>query len=169
MTTDLQMTILKQGKWDLPVSTEMGTGGVSKENQCILIAPPILWPGLGFLSALHRGPCPGRQQQAGRWVSALQDSLCQTLPQAKSSSVSLWVCIGFVCPGFGSRGAKGVTCVRSCWKLLPCLTETMPASSKTNLSLAKVKPISDGSCTYGTNHYLIMWKTPSAAAIVPEC
>jgi len=33
--------------------------------------------------------------------------------------------------------------VRSCWKLLLCPKEPMPASSKTDLLLAKAKPISD--------------------------
>jgi len=37
-----------------------------------------------------------------------------------------------------------MTSVRSCWKLPPCLTEPVPAGSKTDLPLAKAKPISDG-------------------------
>ena len=34
--------------------------------------------------------------------------------------------------------------VRSCEKLPPCLVEPVPAGSKTDLLLAKAKPISDG-------------------------
>lgn len=38
-------------------------------------------------------------------------------------------CSGFMCPGFGSGGAAGVVSVRTCWKLLLCLREPVPASS----------------------------------------
>jgi len=37
--------------------------------------------------------------------------------------------------------------VRSCEKLSPCLTESVPAGSKTDPPLAKAKPISDGGST----------------------
>jgi len=56
-------------------------------------------------------------------------------------------CIGFARQGFRSRGATGVTSVGSCQKLPPCLTEPMPASSKTDLTLAKAEAISDGAST----------------------
>ena len=39
--------------------------------------------------------------------------------------------------------------VRSCSKLPPCLTEPVPASSKTDPPLAKAKAISDGGSTFG--------------------
>ena len=57
-------------------------------------------------------------------------------------------CNGFVWQGFGSGEATGVASVRSCWKLPPCLTEPMPAGSKTDPLLAKVKPISASVITY---------------------
>jgi len=40
-------------------------------------------------------------------------------------------------------GPAGVASVRSCEKLPLCPTEPMPASSKTDLLLAKAKPICD--------------------------
>ena len=42
------------------------------------------------------------------------------------------------------EGAIEVASVRSCWKLAPCLMESMPAGSKTDPVLAKAKPISNG-------------------------
>ena len=51
---------------------------------------------------------------------------------------------GFGCQGFGSGGATGAACVRSCQKLPPCPMEPVPAGSKTDLPLPKAKPISDG-------------------------
>jgi len=53
-------------------------------------------------------------------------------------------CYGFAWQDFGSRGAKGVASVGSCEKLHPCLTKPAPASSKTDLLLAKAKPVSNG-------------------------
>jgi len=44
-------------------------------------------------------------------------------------------------------GAIGVASVRSCEKVLPCLIKPVPASSKTDLPLAKAKPISNGGST----------------------
>ena len=38
--------------------------------------------------------------------------------------------------------------VRSCEKLPPCLIQPVPGSSKTDPSLAKAKPISDGGSTF---------------------
>jgi len=40
-------------------------------------------------------------------------------------------------------GAIGMASVRRCKKLPPCLTKPVPAGSKTDLLLAKAKPISD--------------------------
>ena len=57
-------------------------------------------------------------------------------------------CVGFVWQGFGSGGATGVASVRSCQKLPLCLTEPMPAGSKTDPPLAKAKPISASVITY---------------------
>ena len=37
--------------------------------------------------------------------------------------------------------------MRSCWNLPPCLTEPMPASSKTDPLLGKAEPISDSGST----------------------
>jgi len=39
--------------------------------------------------------------------------------------------------------------VRSCKKLPPCLREPVPAGSKTDLLVAKAKPISDGGSVSG--------------------
>jgi len=60
---------------------------------------------------------------------------------------SVTACYGFVWQGFGSRGALGVTSVRSCEKLPPCLIKPVPAGSKTDPPLAKAKPVSDGGST----------------------
>ena len=49
--------------------------------------------------------------------------------------------------GFASRGAIGVASVRSCWKLPPCLIKPVPAGSKMDPLIPKVKPISDGDRT----------------------
>jgi len=48
-----------------------------------------------------------------------------------------------------SERAAGVASVRSCWKLPLCPIKLMPAISKTDLPLAKVKIISDGASTSG--------------------
>jgi len=53
-------------------------------------------------------------------------------------------------------GATKVATVRSCQKLPPCLTEPMPAGSKTDPPLAKAKPFSNGRA-YGIT-YLRRWK-----------
>jgi len=55
------------------------------------------------------------------------------------------MCYEFAWQGFGSKGAIGVASVRSCMKLPPCLIKTVPDGSKTDLPLAKAKPISNGS------------------------
>jgi len=44
-------------------------------------------------------------------------------------------------------GSIGVASVRSCEKLSTCLTEPVPAGSKTDPLLAKAKAISDGGST----------------------
>jgi len=49
--------------------------------------------------------------------------------------------------GFGSRGATGVASVRSCERLPPGLIKPVPAGSKTDPLLAKVKPVSNGGST----------------------
>ena len=56
-------------------------------------------------------------------------------------------CCRFAWQGFGSRGAIRVASIRSCKKLPPCVTEPVPAGSKTDLLLAKAKPISNGGST----------------------
>ena len=58
-------------------------------------------------------------------------------------SVYLYLFIGFVCQGFRSREATRVASMQSCYKLYSCLTEPMPASSKTDPPLAKAEPISN--------------------------
>jgi len=58
--------------------------------------------------------------------------------------INLFSCIGFVWQGFGSWGATGVASVGSCQKLPLCPTEPVPAGSKTDLLLAKTKPVSNG-------------------------
>lgn len=59
-------------------------------------------------------------------------------------------CIGFALQGFDSEwGAAGMTSVRICQKLPPCLMEPMPATSKVDPPLAKAEPISDGGSTSG--------------------
>jgi len=45
------------------------------------------------------------------------------------------------------RGAIGVASVRSCKKLPPCLLKPALAGSKTDPSLVKAKPISNGGST----------------------
>lgn len=52
--------------------------------------------------------------------------------------------IEFAWPHFG--GGYRVGFERSCWKLPPCLTETMPGGSKENVQ-AKAEPSSDGGNT----------------------
>jgi len=64
-----------------------------------------------------------------------------------------------------------VASVRSCQKLSPCPMEPMPAGSKTDLPLAKAKPISDGGSTSGITH--LRRQTPPlrhvmAIAVQPE-
>lgn len=44
-------------------------------------------------------------------------------------------------------GAAGMVSLTGCQRLPQCLRELMPASSKTDSSLAKAKPISDGGIT----------------------
>jgi len=51
-----------------------------------------------------------------------------------------------------ARGAIGVTSVRSCQNLPPCLTEPVPAGSKTDPPLAKAKPISEGGSAPGITY-----------------
>jgi len=46
-------------------------------------------------------------------------------------------------------GATGVGSVRSCQKLPPCPIEPVPAGPKTNPSLAKAEPSTDGGSTSG--------------------
>ena len=58
----------------------------------------------------------------------------------------LW-CIGFAWQGFGRGWPTGVASVRRCQKLPQCLTEPMPAGSKTDLPLAKAEPIGDSGST----------------------
>jgi len=50
-------------------------------------------------------------------------------------------CYGFAWQSFGSGGAIGVSSVRSCEKLPPCLIKPVPAGSKMDLQLAKVVPL----------------------------
>jgi len=60
-----------------------------------------------------------------------------------------------------------VASVRSCEKLPPCLIEPVPASSKTDLLLAKAEPLSDsGSASVIT--YVRRGKTCSEVAIERE-
>lgn len=74
---------------------------------------------------------------------------------------SIWVCwhcfwsecILFVWQGFGSKGATGVDSVRSSHKLPSCLTESMLASSKADVPLAKAMPIRMSGSASGTAHW----------------
>lgn len=59
--------------------------------------------------------------------------------------------IGVFWPDFVSREAEGVAAMRTCWKLLPCPTEPMPAGSKTDPLLAKAEPNSDSGSTTEIN------------------
>jgi len=59
--------------------------------------------------------------------------------------IHTYVCYGFAWQGFGSERAIGVAFVRNCKKLAPRLIKIVPASSKTDPSLGKAKPISNGS------------------------
>jgi len=76
-------------------------------------------------------------------------------------------CVGFVWQGFGSREAAGLASVRSCWKLLLCLVEPVPAGSKIDPLLAKDEPISKGSNASGTT-YLRRGRTCCGTAIERE-
>ena len=66
--------------------------------------------------------------------------------------INIAQCIGFAWQGFGSEGTTGVSSVRSCQKLPLCPTKPMPASSKTDLPLAKAEPISDGGSASGITY-----------------
>ena len=61
-------------------------------------------------------------------------------------------CYGFAWQGFGSVGAVGVASVRSCEKLALCLIKPVPAGSKTDLPLAKAKPISNDILLFSFGH-----------------
>ncbi|KAK4829739.1 hypothetical protein QYF61_006448 [Mycteria americana] len=61
----------------------------------------------------------------------------------RATKIMYWVCMARFWGGGGGRGATGVASVRSCWKLPLCPIEPMPASSKTDLPLAKAEPITD--------------------------
>jgi len=53
-------------------------------------------------------------------------------------------CTGFEWEGSGSGRDTEMASVRSCQKLPLCLIEPVPAGSRTDPSLAKTKPISNG-------------------------
>jgi len=57
--------------------------------------------------------------------------------------------------------------VGSCKKLPLCSTEPMPAGSKTDLPLAKVKPIGNGGRASGIT-YLIREKNPCVMAFLQQ-
>jgi len=61
---------------------------------------------------------------------------------------------------FGSRGAIGLASVRSCEKLPPCLIKPVLAGSKTDLTLPKAKPISDGGSASGITYLRNRRKKP---------
>ena len=52
--------------------------------------------------------------------------------------------------------------VRSCWKLPLCLTEPMPAVSKTDLLMAKAEAVSNG-CSASMITYIRMGKKNNCA------
>jgi len=62
---------------------------------------------------------------------------------------------------FGSRGSAGVVSVRSCQKLPLCLMEPMPSCSKTDLLLAKAKPIYEGGSAFGITYLRWGKKNPT--------
>jgi len=84
-----------------------------------------------------------------------------------TSCFVVMICTGFVWQGFGSGGATGVASVKSCQKLPPSPTELVPAGSKTDLPLAKAKPISDCGSASGIT-YLKRKKTPCLTAFAAE-
>jgi len=61
-------------------------------------------------------------------------------------------CYGLVWQGFGIRGAIGVTSVRTCEKLPPCLIKPSPAGSKMDPMLPKAKPISNSGSASGITY-----------------
>jgi len=75
------------------------------------------------------------------------------------------MCYGFTWQGFGSGGTIGVASVRSCKKLPPCLIKPLLAGSKTDLPLAKAKPISNGGSTSAIT-YLRRGKKPCGETAV---
>lgn len=62
------------------------------------------------------------------------------------------------------EGDTGVTPVRSCQKLSPCLTEEIPDGSKTDPGLDKAEPISDSGSTSGINYLRSGKKSYTTAA-----
>ena len=66
----------------------------------------------------------------------LRDSLVKWEDQKKRCSMVPYSCVGFVWQGFGSGGVTGVASARSYQNLPLCLTEPMPAGSKTDPPLA---------------------------------
>lgn len=56
-----------------------------------------------------------------------------------------YICFTWQC--FGRGGAAGIASVRRFQKLLPCLTEPMPAGSNMDSRLSKAKSMTDGGST----------------------
>ena len=61
----------------------------------------------------------------------------------------LYVRVSWLCVPRQRWGLQGWLSLRSCEKLTPCLIKPVSAGSKTDLPLAKAKPISDGGNTSG--------------------
>lgn len=80
-----------------------------------------------------------RYKQKSQFIAAKIEKALETF------SVKVSVGIGFAWLGFGSRRDCGVASVRSSYKVPPCLTEPVPATSRTDLPLAKAEPIREGS------------------------
>jgi len=75
---------------------------------------------------------------------------------------------GFMLQGFGIGRATEVASVRSCEQFPPCPIEPVSANSKTDLLLAKAKPISDGGSTSGITYLRRGRKNCSKTAVVRE-
>lgn len=74
--------------------------------------------------------------------------------------IYMWA--GFALQSFHSRSPTEVDSLRSCQKLPLCPAKPLPASSKTELMLAK--PISDGESNSGVIYFKKVKKPCSAAA-----
>lgn len=80
------------------------------------------------------------------YVAKFMENIVQTVRQIQEISHDTV----FVWKEFGSGEAIGMVSMRSCQKLSPCPTESLPPSSKMDPPLVKAKPISNGRSVWTT-------------------